>query len=119
MIPENCKEFSSPKVNPEIWRLLPQQAKIGDLKSQQSQQVLGSTLATFASIASLVAENKETIPKATVSSILQLAIDGSNLVGDQFQSLSALRRNEMKRFLNPDYAGICSTKVEQSSFLEL
>jgi len=103
-IPGNCKEFACPKVNEEIWRSLPQQAKLTDLKSQQNQQLLSSTLSIFAMIANKIAENKDKIPKDIVSNILQLAID-------QFQSLSSTRRGEMKKFLNPDYMGICNGKV--------
>lgn len=31
-IPSNCKEFIAPKVNQEIWRMLPSHAKLTDVK---------------------------------------------------------------------------------------
>lgn len=109
--PANCKEFVTPKVNQDIWRMLPQQAKINDLKSQQLQQLVSLSLSQFAFIGNEIAKNKDKIPKEVTSLVLQTAIDGSNLLGDQFQSISYSRRLDMKRFLNPEYSGICNAKV--------
>lgn len=110
-IPENCKEFSAPKVNSEIWRLLPSHAKISDVKHQQTQQMLGIGLSAFANMANTLAANKNNIPKELMTTLLKQAIDGANALGDQFQSISTRRRHEMKKFLNPEYSGICLGQV--------
>ncbi|OXA40050.1 hypothetical protein Fcan01_25158 [Folsomia candida] len=116
-IPANCKQFMPPKANQEIWRLLPQPAKMADLKNQQHQQILSHGLSILSSIANIVAENKDKIPKEVTSTVLQLAIDGSNIFGDQFQTVNGTRRFEMKRFLNPEYAGICNNKIPSGEYL--
>lgn len=110
-IPNNCKEFLAPKVNQEIWRLLPAQAKLADLKQQQQQQVLSLNLANLATMANTVVVNKEKMSKEIMGSLLRNAIDGANILGDNFQSISERRRFDMKKYLNPDYAGICSMQV--------
>jgi len=111
LIPGNCKEFSCPKVNQEIWRQLPHHAKINDLKHQQNQQTLSMALSSFAMIANNLAENKAKIPGDVVTSTVQLAIDGSNVIGDQFQAISNARRMEIRKFLSPEYMDICNLKV--------
>lgn len=110
-IPENCKEFIVPKVNGEIWRLLPAQAKVSDIKQQQNQLVLSQGLSTLTTISNVIASNKQKIPNEVVSSIVKHAMDCANIFGDQFQALSTRRRFEMKRFLNPEYSSICSAQV--------
>ncbi|OXA40057.1 hypothetical protein Fcan01_25143 [Folsomia candida] len=95
-IPENCKEFIVPKVNGEIWRLLPAQAKVSDIKQQQNQLVLSQGLSTLTTISNVIASNKQKIPNEVVSSIVKHAMDCANIFGDQFQALSTRRRFEMK-----------------------
>jgi len=62
-------------------------------------------------IANNLAENKATIPSDVVTSTVQLAIDGSNMIGDQFQAISNVRRMEIRKFLSPEYMDICNLKV--------
>jgi len=45
-VPQNCKIWGVPKVNPEIWSLLPTQGKTSDAKSQHAQ--LATSKATIA-----------------------------------------------------------------------
>ncbi len=115
--PVNCKQFVTPKVNPEIWRLLPPHGKLADVKHQQIQQTLSIGLSTFSVVANLVVSNKDKIPKEVVSSILRNAMDGANIMGDQFQGITMNRRMEIKKYLNPEYAGICSAQINSSEFL--
>jgi hypothetical protein len=116
-VPENCKEFIVPRVNTEIWKLLPAQAKIQDIEQQQIQQTLSAGLSSLAYIANNVATNKDKIPKEVVSSIIKQSMDSANLLGDQFQSISTQRRYEMKKFLNPEVSGICSGNFPASEYL--
>lgn len=68
-------------------------------------------LSNLSVIASTVMSNKEKLPKELMTSILQNAINGANVLGDQFQSISKERRWDIKKFLNPEYSGICSAQV--------
>lgn len=118
-IPENCKEFLVPKVNSEIWRLLPSQAKILDIKQQQVQQSLTLGLSSLAIITNTVVNAKDAIPKEILSTVVKQPMDGANILGDQFQAISNRRRYEMKRHLNPEYGGICSQQVKLNVAINL
>lgn len=113
-IPSNCKNFAPPKINPEIWKIIPSQARLQDIKQQQVQQTLATGLSALAMICNEVISNKQTIPDKIVSSVIKVAMDAANVLGDQTQQLSVTRRLELKRHLNPEYGGICTGKVHKS-----
>lgn len=108
-IPSNCKQFQVPKINAEIWNHLPTPSKMADIKYQQIQQSLTQGLVGLTRIAHEVVSND--VPNATRTSILKIAIDTANLLGDQLQNISARRKSDVKRFINPEYSAICSTQV--------
>lgn len=115
-IPSNLKQFVLPKTNSEIWKILPSNARVVDIKSQQTQRALGEALSALSMIASTVVAHKTVIPKEATSSIVKLALDAGNILGDQIQSLNSSRRQEVKKHLNPEYAGICTSEVRISLF---
>ncbi|OXA42207.1 hypothetical protein Fcan01_23311 [Folsomia candida] len=114
-IPSNCKQFQVPKINAEIWNHLPTPSKMADIKYQQIQQSLTQGLVGLTRIAHEVVSND--VPNATRTSILKIAIDTANLLGDQLQNISARRKSDVKRFINPEYSAICSTQVSGTEFL--
>ncbi|OXA46376.1 hypothetical protein Fcan01_18896 [Folsomia candida] len=84
---------------------------------QQSQQALSVGLSALSIITSQVLIRKSEIPNEVVSSIVKLAIDAANVLGDQSQQVNSNRKMDLKRYLNPDYAGICTSQVPQSEWL--
>ncbi|OXA40125.1 hypothetical protein Fcan01_25127 [Folsomia candida] len=88
--PSNCKEFVPPKINNEIMKLF--------------HRMLDWPI-------------KSEIPKEVVSTVVRLAIDTGNILGDQAQQLNSTRRFDLKKYLNPEYGGICSSQVEHSEWL--
>ncbi|XP_035716565.1 uncharacterized protein LOC118439398 [Folsomia candida] len=117
-IPSNLKQFVPPKTNSEIWKILPSNARVVDIKSQQTQRALGEALSALSMIASTVVAHKTVIPKEATSSIVKLALDAGNILGDQIQSLNSSRRQEVKKHLNPEYAGICTSEGGETSQFE-
>lgn len=109
--PINCKEFVPPKVNNEIWRIIPSTARLLDVKQQQTQQALGTGLTALAMITNQIIERKAELPKDLVSSIVKIAIDAANCMGDQSQQLNSSRKLDLRKHLNPEYAGICNVQV--------
>lgn len=99
-------------MNAEIWRNLPGSAKVADLQQQQLQQTLSYALVAFSNIANVTAKRAIEIPKDVVAEILKGSIDCANLIGHQIQEINSKRRNEVKRFLNPEYGNICSSQVK-------
>lgn len=110
--PANCKQFAPPKVNNEIWRIIPSHARLLDVKNQQTQQTLGSGLSALAMITNQIIANKAKIPKEVSDSVVKLAVDSANILGNQMQHINTTRRLEMKKYLNPEYAGICTLQVK-------
>lgn len=101
--PLNCKQFSPPKISNEIWKIIPSQARLQDVKQQQSQQALSVGLSALSIITSQVLIRKSQIPNEVVSSIVKLAIDAANVLGDQSQQVNSNRKMDLKRYLNPDF----------------
>lgn len=110
-IPNNCKQFVPPKINSEIWRILPSNARLSDVKNQQLQHTLSASLAALSKIANIVVSQKREIPKETTNSIVKLAMDAGNIIGDQIQVINSNRRQDVKKHLNPEYMGICNAQV--------
>lgn len=98
-------------MNSEIWANLNQTARITDIKCQQLQQTLSQGLIALSQIANEVAKASSSIPAEIKANILKIAIDGANLLGDQLQSNNNKRRAEVKRYINPEFHGICSSQV--------
>lgn len=118
-IPGNCKELIVPKVNSEIWSKLPNRAKLNDLGHQSNQQCLSHALSSLAlaseEITKLVASRQ--INNHAATTILQMNMNTANVLGNSFQQLTKKRRQEIKPFLNADYAGICSNDLPVSEWL--
>ncbi|OXA56451.1 Facilitated trehalose transporter Tret1-2 [Folsomia candida] len=86
-IPENCKDFSAPKINNEIWRIIPSHARLSDVKSQQNQQALGCGMSALALISNMALQHKKDLPKELLAAIIKTSLDASNIMGDQFQQI--------------------------------
>jgi hypothetical protein len=56
-IPDNCKQFTVPKMNAEIWAQLPTGSRITDIQWQQVQQTMSTGLTALAVIADEVGKN--------------------------------------------------------------
>ncbi|OXA46450.1 hypothetical protein Fcan01_18847 [Folsomia candida] len=93
-IPNNCKQFN-----------------------QQLQHTLSASLAALSKIANIVVSQKREIPKETTNSIVKLAMDAGNIIGDQIQVINSNRRQDVKKHLNPEYMGICNAQISQSEWL--
>lgn len=118
-VPDNCRSFKVPKVNPEIWQNLKTRPRVADLKLQQIQAGLSISLTVLASLSDKIAKAaaSKLVPKEVASDLLKAGLDGANLIGHQMQEITSRRRQEIKPYLNPDYAGICSAQLPPSEFL--
>jgi len=114
-VPGNCKGFVAPKMNPEIWRNLPASARITDIKIQQIQQGMSYALISLSNIANEI--SAAMIPTEIKNKVMKLSIDAANILGDQLQTSSQQRRNDVRKLLNSDYSSICTTPVPVSEYL--
>jgi len=71
------------------------------------------TLSSFTMRANNLAfkKKKAKIPSDVATSTVQLAVDGSNVIGDQFQTISNARRMVIRQFLSPEYMDICNVRI--------
>ncbi|ODM91716.1 hypothetical protein Ocin01_14965 [Orchesella cincta] len=116
-IPENCSNFRVPKMNPEMWNNMPQEARIVDLKHQQLQQTLSQGLTVLVKMCDELSQAAAQMPKDVLTKVLKIGLDGANIMGTQMQELNQKRKSEMRPYLNPDIVDICSAKTPVSEFL--
>lgn len=116
-IPENCSTFRVPKMNTEIWNRLPQRARLTDIKYQQLQQTLSLGMTVLVKMSDEISKRANQIPKETLTKVFKIGLDGANLMGNQIQDLNLKRKNEVKQYLNADFADICSAKIPVSEYL--
>lgn len=117
LVPDNCKLFRPPKMNQEIWKALPAPAKIKDLHQQQIQSVMSFGLVGLSGIANLIAANYDKMPKEVSNSIIKMAQDSADLIGEGIQSINMKRRTDVGKFMRPEVAGICSVEVKPHELL--
>ncbi len=110
-VPGNCKSFIIPKMNTEIWNQLPTSARVIDLQHQHTQQGLSFGLIALSNIADKIVSSGCKIDQDAKTNVLKWCIEGTNLIGHQFQDCNMKRKSDVKRFINQEYAGICSSQV--------
>ena len=117
LIPNNCKMFTVPKVNPEIWSHLPPKARATDVKMQITQQSHSKSLVAFTKIANSIAKSSKSLPAGFSEEILKTCLDGASFSAIAFRDASQKRKQLLKPVLSPAYAGICSSKVQSNEYL--
>lgn len=111
LVPANCKMAAVPKMNSEIWSNLPGKARIQDLQLQNLQQTNSQGLVALALIANQIALHRHELPENLAKEVLQVCMDGANVLGNGLQMINMKRRQEVKQYLNQEFAGICNTSV--------
>jgi len=117
-IPSNCKKFQTPKLNNEIWNVLPIKAKLADRKQQDIQRNFSAGLSAFSKIADTMMKVQKGLSpemKAATKSVIQQCIAGSNAIGMGLRETSNRRRQSIRPYLAPQYANICSSQAETES----
>jgi len=109
--PENVKLLCAPKVNPEIWQNLPRRAQALDVSQQYIQQAISRSLITQAQLAQILSQNSTKIPAEITKQLLKLVMDGATQMSLAHKEVSAKRKAQLKPFLAPDCAWICSANV--------
>ncbi|OXA46908.1 hypothetical protein Fcan01_18355 [Folsomia candida] len=104
-------------MNPEIWSQLPASARLSDLRFQSHQQALSTALVGLVNIANESAKTQSATPNEATAKVIKMTIENANLLGNEFQELSNKRRAEVRKFMNKEYAAICSAKIPISEWL--
>ena len=115
--PINCKTLGVPRVNKEIWPLLPQKARQGDYSHQQIQQLTSMAAVALSRIAETVYTAGKKIPNEYSRDLLKMSMEASSILGSMNFELNQKRKNEIKPSLNKEFAGICSNQVPVTEWL--
>lgn len=116
-IPETLKQLVPPKMNVEMWKLLPSHARVDDLKKQQIQNSVAYGVSAFSQIANIIATRSQELPKDVKAAILKLSVDGANILGNELQEVNLRRRSNVKRYINPQFHGVCSLNAGPGEWL--
>lgn len=119
-VPENCKYFQTPKLNPEIWAALPNKTRLLDVKQQSVQQNFTFGISAFAQIADTISKVQNRLPaelKESGKEIAKLCVGGANFMAMGLRDSSHRRRQIIRPNLSSQYGGICSFTTEHSTLL--
>ena len=110
LFPKNCEILSVPKVNKEIWRLLPASARNSDIAIQKPQTLIAHAIVPIVRVVEVLikadpqGDNEET--NETVNRLME-AISMMAMANDD---LNHVRRNSIKPNLNADFRSLCSSQ---------
>lgn len=116
-IPINCRAMGVPKVNSEIWSLLPQRNRQNDYNQQVQQQSIALTSNIVARMAETIFSPSEPLPMTIRENLLRMALDAEKVLGSLTQDIAQKRRVDIKPVLNQDVAGICSATIAPGEWL--
>ena len=112
--PENCNYLCSPRVNSEVWRVMPRNAHTNDVSLQEIQKVLATGMVPIIQTAELCSQSKSPVDPIKVRNLMSDAI---SLVGHGLFSISQRRRYNMRTYINDKYKSICNQETPITNLL--
>ncbi len=116
-VPENCKFLGVPKVNAEIWPLLPPKTRQRDFSSQQGHQFITLAAVSVAKIAETLFTTKLNINKELREHLLTITMEASSALSGAADDFNRKRKQDIKPVLNTDYSSICSSAKTAAGLL--
>jgi len=107
-LPENCKSISVPKVNPEVWSVMPQRGRQSDFSLQVTQQQVTTASIILAKITETLFDADASKLVASRQDLLKSSLEALTVLGGLTQDINQKRKNEIRPFLNKDISAICS-----------
>lgn len=109
-IPGNCKSIGVPKVNQEIWPLLPSKVRQRDFNLQQNHQFISVAAVSLARMSEILFTTTDKIGQDLRTKLLKMSMEASTALSYAADELNKRRKLEIKPSLNNEFAGICSAK---------
>lgn len=116
-IPENCQSLGVPKVNPEIWSLLPSNLRQKDFSLQQFHQTLSTASVSVAKIADVLFTTKDQISQPLREFLLSSTMEAAAVLAQASEEMNKKRKNEIKPALNKEFIGICANSTTKGGLL--
>lgn len=116
-VPENCQVLSVPRVNQEIWSMLPPTVKQTDFASQSQQQLVSMAATAMAKLTDNVFGTRETISQPLRENLIRSCMAVNSILAMMTEDFNKKRKLEMKPSLNREYSAICTTSKTRSGLL--
>lgn len=116
-VPENCTALAVPRVNPEIWSMLPPAVKQKDYATQQHQQLGSLAAVAVAKMTDNLFTTTEAISPQLRQDLIVNCMEIASVLSINSDELNKKRKAEMKLTLNREYASICNTSKTSGGLL--
>ncbi len=116
-IPENCQVLAVPKVNPEIWSLLPSNLRQKDFALQQFQQTMSTASVAVAKIADALFTTKDQISQSLREYLLSSTMEAATVLAQAAEEMNKKRKNKIRPALNTEFTGICANSTTKGGLL--
>lgn len=116
-IPSNCLSLSVPRVNQEIWSLLPAPVKQKDYSIQQHQQLISTASVALAKMTNTLFTTKEPMKQALKEELIRNCMEATSVLAIASEDMNKKRKLEMRPSLNKTYSNICVTSKSGGGFL--
>ena len=98
-----------PRVNHEIWFILPNKAKQSDVHWQSLQASVSQTSVSKAKMADKVVSEGSILPGTWQADLLQMILETASINNATNQTIIQQRKKEMKPFVSSEASVICSS----------
>jgi hypothetical protein len=117
-VPENAKLLGVPRINQEIWMVLPQGTRTTDGQHQALHQHLSRSLVGQARLADELTRlaNSGILPNEEIVKLLPLLLNSATELGMAFREINSRRRKEIKE-AHPAIAPLCYSSVPVTEWL--
>jgi len=115
--PNNCKYLQAPKVNPQLWNVLPLTTRSSDVALQSIQQSTARAMTAASKVLELLMKNSNTIPKSLLHTLMKQQMDAVYCQAIAHKEISARRRVMIKPVLSKEFASICNKSSYGTEFL--
>ena len=116
-VQENCKQLVVTRVNPEVWRACSPKTRDNDLKLQQIQRSIVTSLRHLAILSDQLLNFSNMLGSTNLNELLNYCSDTIALICSANREINLKRREHIKPDLHFDYKLLCSQHVPITQFL--
>ncbi|ODM94400.1 putative enzymatic polyprotein, partial [Orchesella cincta] len=113
-IPENCRNLIMPRINSEIWNMLPTRARQTDYQTQHLQQLNSQSLVALSKIAEKLFMSKSVMPTSLCQDLLRMTMDAASLACTLNQEFVTRRKQAIKPSLSKEAALLCNVPASST-----
>ena len=114
LCPQNTPNLRVPRVNPQVWRMLPAHAKTKDVQMQKMHMMMVKSVTITAKLFSVIIQQQK---KGTIAtkSVTPLITDLLRIGSAIYTDFSQQRREAVKPYLNDECKELCKPNEDSST----